>query len=194
MNPKKTPPAPFECSFTPNVPELLLQLGCSIAITTYQAGKVIFVSPKDENYLVQLPRTFEKAMGMSLHGNKLAVACKSEVLVLSNSSELASFYPKQPSTYDALFMPRATYYTGMVDIHDLDWGKDGRLYAVNTSFSCLASINHDYSFTPVWKPPFISRLVSEHRCHLTVYQWTMACPAMSACLAKPIRQEAGGKR
>lgn len=166
MDQRETPPAPFECSFSPNVPELLLQLGCSVAITTYQAGKVVFISPRDENYLVQLPRTFEKAMGMSLHDNKLAIACKSEVLILSNSPGLAAHYPKKPETYDALFMPRAAYFTGMVDIHDLDWGKDGRLYAVNTSFSCLASIDHNYSFTPIWKPPFISRIVSEDRCHL----------------------------
>jgi uncharacterized protein (TIGR03032 family) len=166
MQTPASPPAPFTCTFSPNVPELLLQLRCSIAITTYQAGKVVFISPRDENYLVQLPRTFEKAMGLALHGNRMAVACKSEVVVLSNSPELASFYPKQPQTYDALFMPRAAYYTGMVDIHDIDWAADGTLYAVNTSFSCIARVDDQFSFTPVWKPPFISRMVSEDRCHL----------------------------
>ncbi|MEL7003126.1 MAG: hypothetical protein AAFN93_10370, partial [Bacteroidota bacterium] len=37
-----------------NLPELLHQLGCSLAISTYQAGKVIFISAKDANTLVQL--------------------------------------------------------------------------------------------------------------------------------------------
>lgn len=160
------PPPPFSCSYSPHIPELLRQLQCTIAISTYQAGKVVFISPKDDQMLVQLPRTFKKAMGIGLHGNKMAVALLDEVMVLVNSPELAAHYPAKPDTYDALYMPRATYYTGQVDIHDLDFGADGSLYAVNTSFSCLIKIDDNYSFTPVWKPPFISRLASEDRCHL----------------------------
>jgi hypothetical protein len=60
--------APFSCTYSPNIPELLQQLNCSIAISTYQAGKVIFISPKDRDHLVQLPRQFLKPMGMALKG------------------------------------------------------------------------------------------------------------------------------
>ncbi len=157
--------APFSLTYTPNIPELLLQLNCTLAISTYQAGKVVFLSPKDENNLVQLPRNFHKAMGISFHEDKMLVATKSEVILLKDSPELAKHYPRNPQTYDALYMPRATYYTGVVDIHDIDFGRDG-VYGVNTSFSCLCKIDPEYSFTPIWKPPFISNLVSEDRCHL----------------------------
>lgn len=157
--------APFACTYTPNVPELLAQLNCSLAVSTYQAGKVIFLSPKNEEKLIQLPRTFNKAMGIALHEDKMAIACKDEVIVLKNSKDLAHHYPRKPNVYDALYMPRLTYHTGALDVHDLDWGDDG-LYAVNTSFSCLIKIDENFSFTPVWKPPFISKLASEDRCHL----------------------------
>jgi uncharacterized protein (TIGR03032 family) len=33
-------------------------------------------------------------------------------------------------------------------------------------FSCIAKIDDRYSFHPIWKPPFISHLASEDRCHL----------------------------
>ncbi|MCB9283330.1 MAG: TIGR03032 family protein [Lewinellaceae bacterium] len=158
---------PFSCSFSPQIPELLLQLRCTLAISTYQAGKVVFISPQPNGEkLIQLPRTFKKAMGMALHDNKMAIATMEEVLVLVNSPELAFHYPRQPRTYDALYMPRAAYYTGQIDIHDLDYGAGGELFAVNTSFSCLIKIDDNYSFTPIWKPPFISHLASEDRCHL----------------------------
>ena len=124
-NMQKKPPPPFSCQYSPNLPELMMQLGCTVALTTYQAGKVIFVSPKDENHLVQLPRTFEKAMGLAIHGQKLGIATKNEIVVLKNEPRLAPSYPKSPNKYDAMFMPRATYYTGQVDIHDIDWGNDG---------------------------------------------------------------------
>ena len=160
--------APFTCKYTPQIPELLLKLNCSIAITTYQAGKLIFLSPRDENSLIQLPRTFEKPMGVTHDEkkDKLAVACKDEIIVFSNSKDLAAHYPKSPGTYDALYMPRVTYHTGQLDIHDLSFGADGSLYAVNTLFSCISKINEDYNFSPYWIPPFIDKIISEDRCHL----------------------------
>lgn len=161
-----SPPPPFSCSYSPNLPELLLQLRCTIALSTFQAGKVIFLSAKDEEQLAQLPRNFPKPMGIALEGEKMAIACLDEVLVLVNSPQLAAHYPKKPQTYDALFMPRATYHTGQLDVHDLDWGAGGQLFAVNTSFSSIIKIDDNFSFTPVWQPPFISHLASEDRCHL----------------------------
>lgn len=159
------PAAPFSLRYSPNVAELLMQMGSSIAISTYQAGKVVFISPKNEEQLIQLPRTFHKAMGIGLHEDKMVVATRDEVITFRNSPQLASHYPRQPKTYDSFYMPRAKYFTGNVDIHDIDFGKDG-LYAVNTSFSCLVKIDDEYSFTPIWTPPFITELASEDRCHL----------------------------
>jgi len=161
-----SPPPPFSCTFSPNVPELLRQLHCTIALSTFQAGKVIFLSAVNDEELTQLPRNFAKPMGIALHGQKMAVACLDEVLVLVNSPQLAAHYPKKPDTYDALFMPRASYFSGQIDIHDIDFGVNGQLFAVNTSFSCIINIDDNYSFTPVWKPRFISKLASEDRCHL----------------------------
>jgi len=161
-----TPPPPFSCTYSPNLPELLLQLRCTLALSTFQAGKVIFLSAQDIDHLIQLPRNFAKPMGIALEGEKMAIACLDEVLVLGNSPALAAHYPKKPATYDALFMPRATYHTGQLDVHDLDWGEGGQLFAVNTSFSCIIKIDDNHSFTPTWKPPFISQLASEDRCHL----------------------------
>ncbi|MCR9171619.1 MAG: TIGR03032 family protein [bacterium] len=160
--------APFACQYTTQVPELLSRLGCTLAITTYQAGKLVFISAKDEHALVQLPRTFDKPMGIAedAEKDKLALACKDSVQVFANSRDLAAFYPPAPQKYDALYMPRLTYHTGQVDIHDLNFGKDGKLYAVNTLFSCIISLDDDYNFTPHWQPWFVDKIVSEDRCHL----------------------------
>jgi uncharacterized protein (TIGR03032 family) len=156
---------PFSCTYTPKIPEILWQLSCTLAISTYQAGKVIFISAVNAESLVQLPRNFEKAMGMAISGKRLAIASKEEVLVLANAGALASSYPAKPQTYDGLFLPRALYYCGEVDLHDMAWGNKG-LYAVNTRFSCLSLINDSYSFEPIWQPRYISDLTPDDRCHL----------------------------
>lgn len=160
--------APFSCTYSPQLPELLLKLNCSLAISTYQAGKLIFLSPKDENSLVQLPRSFEKPMGFSLNKDlsKIALACKDQIIVFSGNEELAKHYPKSPNTYDIMYFPRLTYHTSALDIHDLQFGENDSLYAVNTLFSCLVRIDDNYNFVPFWAPPQITELVSEDRCHL----------------------------
>jgi uncharacterized protein (TIGR03032 family) len=162
------PLAPFSCQYTPQIPELLLNLKCTLALSTYQAGKLVFISPKDEHSLIQLPRTFQKPMGIARDDehDRLALACKDEVIVFSNSKDLAYYYPRSPKKYDALYMPRLTYHTGALDIHDLSFGNNGKLYAVNTLFSCIVSLDDQYNFTPYWKPPFIDKIASEDRCHL----------------------------
>jgi uncharacterized protein (TIGR03032 family) len=104
-------------------------------------------------------------MAIGMNDERMAVATKDEVVVLANSPGLAPKYPKQPTTYDGFYVPRAMYFTGRVDIHGLAWGDEG-LWAVITSFSCLALINDSFSFIPKWKPTFITELVSEDRCHL----------------------------
>jgi uncharacterized protein (TIGR03032 family) len=43
---------------------------------------------------------------------------------------------------------------------------DGRVLFVNTLFSCLATVSERASFKPLWRPPFVSRLAAEDRCHL----------------------------
>jgi len=156
---------PFYSTYSPNIPEILWKNKLTIAITTYQAGKVIFINASSENSLIQLPRDFKKAMGMAYNQGKMAVATREEVVVLKNTPSLAKGYPKMPNSYDGLFMPRALYFTGEVDIHDMAWGQEG-LWAVNTRFSCLSLINDSFSFEPKWKPKFITDLVPEDRCHL----------------------------
>jgi uncharacterized protein (TIGR03032 family) len=55
--------------------------------------------------------------------------------------------------------------TGDIQIHEMAWVGD-ELWFVNTSFSCLCTRSDGYSFRPRWRPPFITHLAPEDRCHL----------------------------
>lgn len=156
---------PFSCTYSPQLPKLLSDLRISLAISTYQAGKLVFISPRDENSLTLLPRTFQKPMGFDLKGDKMVMACEDEIILFDNVPELAVNYPNKPATYDALFVPHATFYSGRVDMHDVKFGRED-IFAVNTSFSCLCKITGHHNFIPVWQPGFIDALASEDRCHL----------------------------
>ncbi len=164
----QNPPSPFSCTHTPQIPELLNQLQVSLALSTYQAGKMIFLSAPDQDSLVQLPRNFNQPMGIALShtGNKMALACRDEVIEFRNHPSLAQHYPKSPNKYDAMYMPRVTYHTGPMDIHDLHWGAEDEIYGVNTLFSCLFKLSREHNYQPIWLPKFVTEMKSEDRCHL----------------------------
>ena len=68
--------------------------------------------------------------------------------------------------YDVAYVPRVGYTTGDLDVHDIAVDADGRVIFVCTLFGCLATLSERASFQPLWRPPFLSALVPEDRCHL----------------------------
>lgn len=137
--------------------------GGSVAITTYQAGKVAIVGWTGSQVHVTM-RGFPRPMGLAAHGNVLALATQQELIYFANARSLATEYLENQH-YDALFLPRATYHTGELNLHDLAFGTQG-LWAVNTRFCCLCQLSEQFSFIPIWQPNFITLLAPEDRCHL----------------------------
>src|ERR1700739_3468753 len=73
-------PAPLQAGHTPNFPALLRQLGASLLVTTYQAGKLVMV--RDEgDHLNTHYRTFPSPMGLALTngGARLAIGTSLQV-------------------------------------------------------------------------------------------------------------------
>lgn len=168
--------------------DLLEKLKVTILLSTYQAGKVMAISAKNGR-LVQTATNFKKPMGIALdHTGKMAVACLNEVRVYKSAPRLAGNFPEAPNTYDTLFMPRGTYFSGTTDIHDLVFGND-KLWAVNTLFSCICSIDHNHSFTPYWQPSFIDDLLPEDRCHLNGMDLMDGEPAIVSALGQGNKKE-----
>lgn len=146
-----------------NFVRLLEQLGLSLAISTYQAGKLLTVSASQGKLLLSL-HNFERPMGIAVRPDRIAVATQHQVWFLSNARDIAPQI--QPTgQYDACFLARTSHFTGNIRAHELAWEGD-RLWIVNTLFSCLCTLDGNYSFVPRWKPPFVTELAAEDRCHL----------------------------
>src|SRR5690606_40285067 len=67
--------------------------------------------------------------------------------------------------HDLYLVPRQSHVTGDILGHEVGW-HDGMPVIVNTRFSCLCTVKPEHSFVPIWKPPFITEVVAEDRCHL----------------------------
>jgi hypothetical protein len=73
--PKTEAPEPLRAVHTPNFPALLRQLGASLLVTTYQAGKLVMVRDEGDHLNTDF-RGFQAPMGMALSGDRLAVGTK----------------------------------------------------------------------------------------------------------------------
>jgi len=154
---------PFRYTQSEAIPALLGQLGASLVVTTYQANKVLVVRAAGAG-LSTLVRTFDRPMGIAVAGPRLAIGTRSQIWNLRNAPDIAPRI-EPASAHDACYLPRLCHVTGDIGVHELAWVGE-ELWVVNTRFSCLCTLDVDYSFVPRWQPPFITALAAEDRCHL----------------------------
>lgn len=160
----------------------LAEMGLALGFTTYQTGKLFFIGRKPDHSIAIFERTFNHCMGLwaSADARTLWMSSKFQLWRLERAG--AQAIPHQTTArvegdvlevpawsqrgYDYCYVPRVGYTTGDLDVHDIAVDADGRVIFVTTTFGCLATVSETASFTPLWRPPFLSALVPEDRCHL----------------------------
>lgn len=148
----------------------LASAGCALALTTYQAGRLMLIGRKDDGTVRAHERIIEHCQGLWTDGQTLWASGLHTLWRFQN--DLAELPPA--SGPDCRFVPREGRITGAIDIHDIGVGDTGQFGGapgsgpifVATAFNCLATISDTASFRPLWQPPFISRIMQEDRCHL----------------------------
>ena len=153
----------FRYTQTESFVELLHQLGASLLVSTYQANKLLVVRAQRTG-ISTLVRTFDRPMGLAVARDRLALGTRNQVWLLRNAPDIAPRV-EPVGTHDGCYLPRSCHVTGDIGVHELAWAGE-ELLIVSTRFSCLCTLQPDYSFVPRWRPPFITALAAEDRCHL----------------------------
>ncbi|AYJ87275.1 TIGR03032 family protein [Sphingomonas paeninsulae] len=135
----------------------------SLAYTSYQTGQLFLVGVQPDGTVSFNQQNYVRAMGLCHDGNRLFIGSLFQIWRLENMLRPGE---KGNGTFDRVFIPREAHTTGDIDIHEMGVDRTGRLIFVNTKYSCLATVDPQHSFRPLWKPDFISKLVGEDRCHL----------------------------
>ncbi len=168
MKPSADPVPPaekpvFEINASRGFEGWLAEQRASIAFTTYQVGKIFFVGLKPDQSLWVFNRDIGRCLGLAVAKDELWVAGGSQVFRFHNAMAEESSVRTGP---DALYVPQVGYFTGDLDAHDIAVTSGGDAVFVNTRFNCLATVSLTHSFRALWRPPFISKLATEDRCHL----------------------------
>ena len=178
-------------------PEILREAGCSLLVSTYQAGKLIGIGV-DGSGLSFSFQSFDQAMGVAVarpEVPEVAVGAQGQVWFLREDSQIAPAVEPR-GRFDRAYLSRRTAVTGPIHCHEVAWGRgaggEPELWVVNTLFSCLATLDPEYNFVPRWRPPFVSALAAEDRCHLNGVAMRDGTPAFVTAMAQT--DTAGGWR
>jgi uncharacterized protein (TIGR03032 family) len=168
---------------SPGFSAWLAGTGGGLAFTTYTAGKLFLLGTRANGALSVFERTIARCMG-------LGVSTDARSLLLASEYQIYRFdnvVPQgatDPDGHDALFAPHQAWITGDCDIHDIGFGADGMPVFANTLFGCLATVSPGYSFRPVWRPPFITAMAPEDRCHINGMALVEGKPRFVTCVAR----------
>lgn len=152
----------FEIKVSRHLTSWLAEQNVSLAFTTPPL-KLFLIGLKSDGRLSVFERTFNRCLGIAATDNALYLSTRYELWKLENVLP-----PGQCTNdgYDRQYVPRLTYRTGFLGIHDVTVDRHDRVIFVNTRFGCLATISERYSFIPLWHPPFLSEISPGDRCHL----------------------------
>ena len=165
--------------YTPLLPEILQHLNVSLLVTTYQAGKLLVLGVHEGKMVISF-LDYDQPMGLAISPQRLAIGTRRQMHFLVPAHETLR---ASPTTHNGCFVPRSSAYTGSIHGHDLAWGHDG-LWVVNTLFSCLCTLHDQFSFVPRWRPPFISQLIDQDRCHLNGLAMVQGAPRFATAMAE----------
>src|SRR5215510_2036226 len=145
-SPAASPDTALRSVHTSNLPALFAQLQISLAVSTYQAGKVILIR-NDGGVLNTHFRTFSKPMGIAADRTRLTIGGTNTVWDYRNLPAAARTL-EPPDKHDACFVPSRLHFTGGIDIHEMAYDQQHELWIVNTRFCCLCTLDADHSFSP----------------------------------------------
>jgi uncharacterized protein (TIGR03032 family) len=151
-----------EVTGSPHLSTWLAEQQVSLAFTTYQTGKLFLLGRHPDGRLAVFERTFNRAMGLWADGQTLWLSTLYQLWRFENLLRPGELH----QGHDRLYVPKMASTTGDLDIHDVAIDATGRPVFVATSFGCIATLSERSSFTPLWRPAFLSKLAAEDRCHL----------------------------
>jgi uncharacterized protein (TIGR03032 family) len=151
-----------EVTGSPRLWSWLAEHRVSLAFTTYQTGKLFLLGRHPDGRLAVNERTFNRAMGLWADGQSLWLSTLYQLWRFENLLKPGELH----QGYDRLYVPKVANTTGDLDIHDIAVDHTGRVLFVATGFGCIGTLAERSSFTPLWRPPFSSKLAAEDRCHL----------------------------
>ena len=95
-----------------NFPAILSQLGVSVLVSTYQAGKVLVLGTHEGQLSVAFHQ-LEQPMGIAVSPKRLAIGTRREIWFFAPAADLAARI-EPAGKFDGAFLARSAHHTGTI--------------------------------------------------------------------------------
>lgn len=158
------PQIDLQFDYSRYLPNWLNENKCNIAISSYNSHFIFTIGLDDKDQPFLYCKSAPRAMGICYKNNELIASSLGNITTYTNRGELKD---NVYGIFDKNFVPNTTIHRQDVDIHDICKTDDGEIYYISAMFSCICKPSKDNkTFEVYWKPPWISKLAAEDRCHL----------------------------
>lgn len=134
-----------------------------LALTTGSSMRLLTLGTENDGRVALCESVFDVPGALWSDGKTILLSTKSRLHRLTFGAA-----PGRLADHDEKFYcPRSTHTIGELDVQDIARDAQGRVWFVNAQFNCLATLDEKHSFCPLWRPPFITKMVPENRCGLS---------------------------
>jgi uncharacterized protein (TIGR03032 family) len=172
--------ASFNVSPSDGFVEWLASENVSLALTM---GNMLALIGRDrEGGLRVATRPYPTAAGLATDGSRTFYLASGWQLIRFEDALLEG--TRDAEGHDRLFMPQKAVTIGALVTYDIAVPATGAPLFTSALCNCVAMPSRRLNFTAVWKPPFVTDLVGEDRCHLTGLALDGAKLAYVTCAAE----------
>ena len=132
------PPQVVEKSCSRGLAAWLASSNLSLAISSYQTGRVYLVGSDKLGRVSFFERLFERAMGIVGNAQRIYLGGLYQLWRFENVLRSNEVIHAQ---FDKCYVPRNAQTIGDLDIHELGIRKNGKVVFINTKYSCLAELS-----------------------------------------------------
>jgi uncharacterized protein (TIGR03032 family) len=142
----------------------------SLLISSYKAQRVISIGSfyDEASKITKLSMWltyFNRPMGLVANEKTCWVSASGNMWKFENTGEYEDTR-ESIGKFDANYVIRRGHFSSDIDNHDICMDTAGEVYYCSAAFSCICTTSDDKSFKVFWKPPWITKIVPEDRCHL----------------------------
>ena len=142
----------------------LKKAGGSLVFSARRLNKVYTVGLDANDEVAFFERTYPEPMGLHVQGTTLLLADKFRIWRFENAVKPNTQHPFDG--FDGIFVAETMFRTGLQDIHDIGFLKNGMIAFASSRMNCVGGTSSSYGIVPLWKPYFIKDLKYEDHCHL----------------------------
>lgn len=184
----------FEIHTSPDIGAFFAKHNVSLFATAYKSNTVYTFGATDDLRLGCFYATFPHPMAIGLSTrkdcNEVWIACQNHLV---RCSEANSMYNEGNASsggggnFTSTYVPRQLHAIGRQDVHGVYPLEPNAPWYVSTKYSALCKLDMtkpEVTVNAVWKPPFISEIRGEDRCHFNDVCWVNGIAKYATCICE----------